>query len=58
MFPWDALEIHCMEEQIVQYERDHKIESLDDLYAAYFFGQMRFETPAWLVKLAAISAGS
>ena len=58
MFPWDKLELHCMEDQLVAYERDHKIESLDDLYAAYFFGQMKFEAPSFFVKLEAITAGS
>ena len=58
LFSWENIELHSMQDQLVAYERDKKIETSDDLYSADFYGQMRFESPALFGKIYSVTTGT
>jgi hypothetical protein len=59
MFNWESFQLRSMQDQLVAYEDDHKIESGDDLYAFDAFIQLLLECPCYLTILKEISsAGS
>lgn len=58
LFSWENIELHSMQDQLVAYERDKKIETSDDLYSADFYGQMRFESPALFGKIYPVTTGT
>ena len=55
---WDQIALLSMQSQLVAYEKDHKIETSEDLHAADFYGNMRFWTPAYFGKVVEISGGT
>ncbi len=58
IFSWDQLELKSMQDQLVAYDDDRRIETSDDLYAADFYGQLQCLAPSYFAKLTPISAGS
>lgn len=55
VFSWENIELMSMQKQLVALDKDTVIRTSDDLYAADFYGQIKFQAPSLFAKLEAVS---